>query len=160
MDFGNNINVGGVKMKIGGIIGIIILITGIFLVGGLLIDDFEKNYVETNISSVDSINQSLREELVGIEEINDTFKPLMKNFDDLKEATGWFDALLTGAVVLPKAFVNFIVAVAIMIGLTLKQTTVILKFMQIALPIVSVIFVALIVWFFFKMMEQLRRYPT
>lgn len=147
-------------MKIAGIIGIVILVSFIFLVGGLLIDDFEKNYVETNISSSDVINQSIRDDLVGVEEVNDTFRPLMENFNDLQEATGWFDATLTGAIVLPKAFINFIVAVAVMLGLSLKQTTVILKFLAIPVLIASFVFIGLIVWFFFKMMEQLRRYPT
>jgi len=147
-------------MKIAGIVGIVILISGIFLIGGLLIDDFEKNYVETNISSSDVINQSIRDDLVSVEDVNDTFRPLMKNFNDLKESEGWFDATLTGAVVLPKAFINFVVAIAIMLGLSVQQTVVILNFLAIPVLMGSFVFVGLIVWFFFNMMEQLRRYPT
>ncbi len=147
-------------MKIGGLVGIVILISVIFLTVGLLIDDFETNYVDTNISSTSPINQSLRDDLVSETQINDTFKPLMEDFDDLKTQEGWFDAVQDAGIVLPKAFINFIGATFKMIGLSQQQTVAILKFIGIPILIISFVFIGLIVWFFFKMMEQVRRYPT
>ena len=147
-------------MKISGMVGIVILVSVIFLAVGLLIDDFETNYVETNISSASPINQSLRDDLVSETQINDTFKPLMEDFDDLKTQEGWFDAVQDAGVVLPKAFINFIGATFKMIGLSQQQTVAILKFIGIPILLISFVFIGLIVWFFFKMMEQVRRYPT
>ena len=147
-------------MKISGMVGIVILVSVIFLAVGILIDDFETNYVETNISSASPINQSLRNELVSETQINDTFQPLMEDFDDLKTQEGWFDAVTDAGVVLPKAFINFIGATFRMIGLSQQQTVAILKFIGIPILLISFVFVGLIVWFFFKMMEQVRRYPT
>lgn len=147
-------------MKISGVIGIVILISAIFLIGGLLISDFEKNYIDTNISSISPINQSLRDDLVSETQINDTFSPLMKDLDDLKTQEGWFDAVQDAGVVLPLAFIKFIGATLRMIGLSQQQTIAILKFIGIPILLISFVFIGLIVWFFFKMMEQVRRYPT
>jgi len=160
MGFIFNCILGGEQMKIGGLVGIVILISVIFLTVGLLIDDFETNYVDTNISSTSPINQSLRDDLVSETQINDTFKPLMEDFDDLKTQEGWFDAVQDAGIVLPKAFINFIGATFKMIGLSQQQTVAILKFIEIPILIISFVFIGLIVWFFFKMMEQVRRYPT
>jgi len=160
MGFIFNCILGGEQMKIGGLVGIVILISVIFLTVGLLIDDFETNYVDTNISSTSPINQSLRDDLVSETQINDTFKPLMEDFDDLKTQEGWFDAVQDAGIVLPKAFINFIGATFKMIGLSQQQTVAILKFIGIPILIISFVFIGLIVWFFFKMMEQVRRYPT
>jgi len=160
MGFIFNSFLGGEQMKIGGLVGIVILISVIFLTVGLLIDDFETNYVDTNISSTSPINQSLRDDLVSETQINDTFKPLMEDFDDLKTQEGWFDAVQDAGIVLPKAFINFIGATFKMIGLSQQQTVAILKFIEIPILIISFVFIGLIVWFFFKMMEQVRRYPT
>jgi len=147
-------------MKISGVIGIVILISIIFLAGGILIDDFETNYVDTNISSASPINQSLKDSLVNSSQINETFEPLMEDFDDLKEQEGWFDAVQDGAVVLPKSFINFIGATFKMLGLSQQQIVSLLKFIGVPILIISFVFIALIVWFFFKIIEQLRRYPT
>jgi len=147
-------------MRIGGLVGIVILISVIFLTVGLIINDFEKYYVETNVSKVSPINQSLKDELVSETQINDTFKPLMEDFDDLKTQEGWFDAVQDAGIVLPKAFINFIGATFKMIGLSQQQTIAILKFIGIPILITGFVFIGLIVWFFFKMMEQVRRYPT
>jgi len=147
-------------MKISGIIGIVMLISIIFLAGGILIDDFETNYVDTNISDASPINQSLKDELVNESQVNKTFEPLMEDFEDLKTQEGWFDAVQDGTIVLPKSFINFIGATFRMLGLSQQQTVAILKFIGVPVLIISFVFVALIVWFFFKVIEQLRRYPA
>ena len=108
-------------MKVGGIIGIIMLVSIIFLAGSILIDDFEKNYVETNISSTSPINQSLKDSLVSQEEINETFDPLQRKFEDLKSQEGFFDAVSDGTIVLPTLFIDFVVSILKIVGLTQHQ---------------------------------------
>lgn len=147
-------------MKVGGIIGLIMLISIIFLAGSILIDDFEKNYVETNISSVSPINQSLKESLVNQSQINETFDPLQRKFEDLKSQEGFFDAVSDGTIVLPLIFIDFVVSILKIVGLTQQQAFALLKFLGIPILIITFIGIGIIVWFVLKGIEQLRRYPA
>lgn len=136
------------------------LVTAIFISGGLLIDDFETNYIDTNISSSDAINQSITDDLVTQDTINDTFNPLLENVDDLKSQEGFFDAVGDGTIVLPTIFINFVVLILTFVGLTTQQTFVVLKFLQIPIILITFLGVGILIYFIFKMVEQLRRYPT
>lgn len=147
-------------MNVGGIIGIIMLISIIFLAGSMLIDDFEKNYVETNISKTSPINQSLKDSLVNQSQINETFDPLQRKFSDLKSQEGFFDAITDGTIVLPTLFIDFVVSILKIVGLTQQQAFALLKFLGIPVLIITFIGIGIIVWFVLKGIEQLRRYPA
>lgn len=147
-------------MNIIGIIGLVMLITAIFISGGLLIDEFETNYVDTNISSADTINQSIRDDLITQDTINETFDPLHKNVEDLQSQEGFLDVVGDGTVVLPIMFINFVVAILKFIGFSTTQSFVILKYLGIPIVLITFLGVGIIVWFTFKIIEQLRRYPT
>ena len=94
-------------MKLIGIIGMIMLITIVFISWGGLVSDFEKNYVDTNISEATPVNTSFREDYSArTEEMNETFSPLIEDIEDLGSNEGWFDAVTSGAVVVPKLIIS------------------------------------------------------
>lgn len=147
-------------MNIAEIMGLVMIVSIIFIGGGMLIDDFETNYVDTNISSADTINQSVRDDLVTQDEINETFDPLYKNIEDLQSQEGFLDVIGDGTVVLPILFIKFVVTVLTFIGFSTQTSFVILKYLGIPILIITFLGVGIIVFFIFKIIEQLRRYPT
>lgn len=147
-------------MNIVGIIGIVMLITIIFIAGGLLIDDFETNYIDTNISSAETINQSIRDDLITQDEINATFDPLHKGVEELQSQEGFLDVVGDGTIVLPILFINFVIAILTFIGFSTTQSFVILKYLEIPIVIITFLGIGIIIYFTSKIIEQLRRYPT
>jgi len=145
-------------MNLSGVVMLVLLVTGIFLAGGMLINDFEENYVQTNITDASPIDQSLNESLVSETDINETVDPLVKNIDDISTQEGFLDVVGDGTIVLPILFINFVLTIATFIGLTQQQTIAILEFIGIPVIIISFIVVAIVVWFVFKIVGQLRRY--
>lgn len=147
-------------MKLSGMVGLIIVISIVFLSVGLLIDSFETNYIDTNISSSDTINQSLKDNLVSVSQINETFNPLVEDVGTIQQEEGWFMTAVVGGIMLPKIFVNFIVTLLKIVGLSQQQTFTILKFIGIPIIIISIVSISIIIWFIFKIIEQLRGYPA
>ena len=126
----------------------------------MLINDFEENYVDTNISSASPINQSLKDELITQDELNETFDPLQKNVADLQSQEGFLDVLQDGTIVLPVTFINFVIAILTFVGFSQQTSFVILKYLGIPVLIITFLGVGIIIWFVFKIIEQLRRYPV
>lgn len=147
-------------MKIGGAIGLILLVSGIFLASGIIISDFETNYVDTNITTISPIDQNLSDDLVSESELNETFTPIQEKVDDLGSQDGFLDVLTDGSVVLPKLFIDFAMSILTMGGLAKDQAVVLLDYIGIPLIIISFIIVAIGIWFLLKIIEQVRRYPT
>lgn len=92
-------------MKIEGIPIIALLITIILFSWVSIVDDFETNYVDTNISSASAVNETFKTNYSRIGDITETFSPLEESIKDVGESKGWFDELLSGSVVLIKAVV-------------------------------------------------------
>lgn len=147
-------------MKIAGIIGMILLVSMLFLSIGILITDFETNYIDTNISSASPINQSLKESMVNESQINETFDPLQKQVEDLQSQDGFLDVVGDGTVVLPTIFISFTVSILKLVGLSQQQTISILEYIGLPIMLISFVSVAIIVFFVVKIIEQLRRYPV
>jgi len=147
-------------MNIMGLIGIIMLTSIVFLAGGILIDDFEINYIDTNISSASPINQSLRESLVNQSQINETFHPLQKKVEDLQTQEGFLDVVGDGTIVLPTIFISFVVSLLKIVGLSQQQSFALLKYLGVPIIIITFLGIGIIVWFILKIIEQMRRYPT
>lgn len=147
-------------MKIAGIIGIVILISIVFLSAGIFIDDMEENYIDTNISSSNAINQSLSGRLVNKSQINSTFFPLQEQVKDLESQEGFLDVVGDGSVVLLSMFLNFLVTIASMFGLSSQQMVVIFQYIGVPIALISFAVVGFIVFLIFKVIEQFRRYPT
>jgi len=94
-------------MKLMGIIGLIMMVTIVFICWGGLVNDFEENYVDTNISQAESVDTSFRVDYSErTDEMNETFFPLIEDIEDLGSSEGWFDAVVSGAVVLPKLIIT------------------------------------------------------
>lgn len=147
-------------MRISGIIGLIVLTSGVLLAAGIIINGFETAYVNTSISATSPINQNLSSALVNESQLNETFAPLHAKVDDLQTSEGFLDVLGDASIVLPTLFIDFIITVLTLIGLSEQQTIALLEFIGVPLVLISFIVVALLVWFIFKIIEQLRRYPT
>jgi len=147
-------------MSIKGIIGLVMIVTIIFISVGLLIDDFETNYVDTNISNADTIDQSVKDDLITQSEINATFGDLYENVEDLQTHEGFLDILQDGTIVVPTLFIKFITAILTFVGFSTTQSFVILKYLGIPILIITFIGIGILVFFLFKIIEQWRRYPT
>jgi len=92
-------------MKIEGIPIIALLITIILFSWGSIINDFETNYIDTNISSASAVNETFKINYSRVGNITETFSPLEESIKDVGESKGWFDELLSGSIVLIKAVV-------------------------------------------------------
>lgn len=147
-------------MNISGVIGVIFIISIIFLAGTLIIDDLETNYVDTNISSADEVNQSLKDQFINQSELNETFAPIQEKVEDLQSQEGFLDVLGDGSIVLPTLFISFVGTILSFIGLSNTQIFSILKFIQIPVIIITFIGIGIVVWFIFKIIDQIRRYPA
>lgn len=147
-------------MNVNGLVGIVLLVTGMFIAIGLIIDDFETNYIETNISQASEIDQSLNNSLVTASDINETVYPLLENIEDLSTQEGFWDILGDGTIVLSALFINFLLTMASFIGLGEQQIIAILQFIGIPPILIGLIVIALICWIIFKAVEMERRYPS
>lgn len=104
-------------MKLIAYIGLILLATIVLFSFGSIVNDFEVNYVETNISKASAMNSSFKENYANRSSfINETFSPLNEKIEDLSSQDGWFDTIGDGLVVLPKVLLS-------LPGAILKTTT-------------------------------------
>lgn len=139
---------------------LVMMVSGILVAGGLIINEFETAYINTSISSVDPVNKNLTTQTVNTTELNETFSDLYGNLDDLKSSEGFLDVLLDGTTVLSTLFITFITSIPVFLGITQSQTTTLATFLGIPVVLIFFIMVTIMVWFIFKAVEQFRRYPA
>lgn len=144
-------------MKISGAIGFILLLTFFFFSFGFLVDEFENNYLDTNISSGDPFNKSLIGEIDDTEFLNETIDPIRKSFEDIAEPSGFFDVIGDLAVVLPLAIIKVPGVVLAILNRGLQRSEEILNILGIPLEVIGIVFVGLFIFIIFKLVSWWHR---
>jgi len=147
-------------MKLTGLIGIMILVTIIFYSWGYIADDFETNYLDTNISSAEHINDSYKSSYNRREDLNKTFAPLQKGFEDISEDSGWFDKVGDTAIAIPKVIISIPGMIIATLYYALTDTKTILNEIGIPTEIVLLTTFAILIFFLFKIVAMWRRYEA
>ena len=146
-------------MKIIGFISLILLVTLVLFSWGVLVDDFEKNYVETGISETTSMNSSFRGTYNRTEEINQTFSPLRESFEEIQTADGWFEKSLAAGS-LPLVIISLPLMIFQTVGYAISDMTSLLNDMGIPPQIVIIGVVLLTLFGLFKLIEMFNKYPA
>lgn len=144
-------------MKLSGVAGFILLISLFFVAFGLLIDDFEENYVETGISNASAFNETLFGNLSDVEELEESVQPIKEGFDVITEESGFFNKVLNFAVVIPIAIITVPFVIFEIIQLGVLRTTDVLNILGIPTEIVVIAGVGISIWVLFKLVSWWQR---
>jgi len=146
-------------MKLSGFIGLILLVSFIFVSWNIILDGFEDNYIDTGISNVSPVSSNYTDKFDGYgKEINDSLYPMIDDFQTLGESDSWFTELTNLAVAIPLTIITFPIKLG---AIFLSVLTSIPQFLNlIGIPVEIIYFggVALIVFFVFKLVEFIRQY--
>ena len=93
-------------MKLSSTIMLVLLVSFVFVAWGILINDFETNYIDTNISSAAPINETFLQDFDNSEELNESMQPIFEGFQDIATDEGFFDKIQDLAVVVPLAIIS------------------------------------------------------
>ncbi len=147
-------------MKLSSAIMLVLLVSFVFVSWGLLINDFETNYIDTNISSADPINETFLQDFDNTEELNETMQPIFEGFKDLATDDGFFDKIQDLAVVVPLAIIAVpgVIFNQLVILITLISTF--SELIGIPIQIVLISIVGMFMFILFKLVEFWRRTPV
>ena len=147
-------------MKLSSAIMFALLVSFVFVAWGLLIQDFETNYIDTNISTATSINETFLQDFDNSEELNETMQPIFEGFQDIATDEGFFDKIQDLAVVVPLAIIAIpgviFQQVVILISLVSRFSEII----NIPIQIVTIAIIGVFMWILFKLVAFWRRTPV
>lgn len=126
----------------------------------LLVDDFETNYIDNNISSASSVSQNISSQTASAQELNDTFKNTREAISDVSESETSFETFAQGAVAIPTFFIDFVASIPTFISLTIQQTVAFTTFLNIPTEIVLYFSIGIAILFVIIMIGQMRRYQV
>jgi hypothetical protein len=148
-------------MNISSVILTTLLIIALLTSWVLIIEDFETNYVETNISDVSEINDTYKSTFGNASEINQSMQPLVDSLRDLDEENkGFFEGLLDYGMVIPIAIISFVGVTFEILGSIVTNLTTYLMLIGIPMEIVGIAVIGLLAFFLFKLIGFWRRTPV
>ena len=148
-------------MNISNIVLITLLIIGILTAWILIIEDFETNYVETNISDVDKINDTYKSTFGDAREINKSMQPLIDSLRDLgDEDKGWFEGLIEYGMVVPIAVISFVGVTFEIFGSIVTNLTTYLNDIGIPIELIGIAIIGFLAFILFKLIGFWRRTPV
>lgn len=147
-------------MKLSGLFLTILLGIAIITAWVGLVADFETNYIDTGISSAEPMNETFNDTFISTETINESVSALEEDLRNIEEADTWWEKLVTGAVAIPGAVINF-VGLIIDLGLAgITGLTTLLKALGIPTILVGTSAVAFMLYLLFKLVAFWRRTPV
>lgn len=147
-------------MGLSGVVAMLLLVTVVFLVAGMLNEDFKRNYYDTNISDINVNDTLLEEQFVNITEVNETFEPIVTAIKDIETSQGFFDKLGDASIALPLAVIKL---PGIMLDVLLLVHGAVIdagNFIGIPVVLIYIATVGVTIFFIFKIVEFWRRYPV
>jgi len=125
-----------------------------------LVTDFETNYIETGVSSAEPMNETFNDTFISTDTINESVSALEEDLRNIEDANTWWEKLVTGAVAIPGAVINF-VGLIIDLGLVgITGLTVLLKSLGIPVILVGIAALAFMLYLLFKLVAFWRRTPV
>jgi len=147
-------------MKLSGLFLTMLLGIAIITAWVGLVADFETNYIDTGISSAEPMNETFNDTFISTETINESVSALEEDLRNIEEADTWWEKLVTGAVAIPGAVINF-VGLIIDLGLAgITGLTTLLKALGIPTILVGTSAVAFMLYLLFKLVAFWRRTPV
>jgi len=147
-------------MKLSGIFLTMLLGIAIITAWSGLVADFETNYVDTGISSAEPMNETFTNTFISTETINKSVSALEEDLRNIEDADSWWEKLVTGAVAMPGAVINFI-GLVIDLGLAgITGLTALLNALGIPVVLVGIAATAFMLALLFKLIEFWRRSST
>jgi len=147
-------------MKLSSVIMLALLVSFVFVAWGIIINDFETNYIDTNISTATPINQTFLRDFDKSQELNDSMSPIFKGFEKIAGGSGFFDKIQDLAVVVPLAIIAvpgvIFTQLKILIGLISEFSEII----RIPTSIILIAIIGAFMWILFKLVAFWRRTPV
>lgn len=148
------------QVRIGGMIGIILIISGLFFSFNFILSDFENQYKSTNVSdqpTVEDKENVSKDLIINRSTFEETF-PTVENTSQESTSEGGF--LTLGDTSIASVFLSFIGSIPDVLSLGMQQLTAMVEFIGLPAFLGSLAGMGLIIWFLLKLVEQYRRYPT
>ena len=146
-------------MKLAGMITLILMVGMVMFCWGGLVDDFETNYVDTNISEAPAVNSSFKSTYNRQDEINETFASLESDLNTIGSDASWYDRLGSGFNIIFTGFITLPAKIITVIGYGIADTTTILSDVGIPKIIIGAVVLIIFIVILFKLVEAVRKYP-
>lgn len=147
-------------MKLSGLFLTMLLCIAIITAWLGIVADFETNYIDTNISSAEPMNETFNNTFISTAAINESVSALEEDLRNIEEANTWWEKLVTGAVAIPGAIINF-VGLIIDLGLAgITGLTALLKALGVPIVLVGISAIAFMLYLLFKLVAFWRRTPV
>jgi len=146
------------KMKFITVISMMLVVTIIFFSWGVIVDDLETNYIETNISDSSGVNDSYKSTYNRVEELNNTFYPVQEDFQDISEDDGWFDRIGDASIAIPKVIISIPGVLFTTVNYAISDTVSILKLAGIPAEVVLIASIFITLMILFMIIAFWRRY--
>ena len=147
-------------MKLSGYILMFLLVGIVFISWNLLIEDFEKNYVETGISNVSEVSSNYTDKFDYSDSINDSIGPIFIEFQELGDDTKWYEKLIATGLAIPKVIIGLPIAIATIVINSINGLILFFYILGIPKVIVVAVVTGIIVYVVFKFVELWRSYPV
>ena len=147
-------------MKLSSMMMLMLLTSMVFLAWGLLVADFEINYVQTNISATPSVNETFLQSFDNTKALNDSMSDVRKGFDKIATSEGFFEGLVNVGFVIPKALIAIPKVLFIQLQLAITTLTDVLKLIAIDGTFIVIGLVGLFMFVLFKLVEFFGKHPV
>ena len=147
-------------MKLSSTIMLVLLVSFVFVAWGILINDFETNYIDTNISSAASINETFLQDFDNSEELNESMQPIFEGFKDIATDEGFFDKIQDLAVVVPLAIISVPGVIFNQLVILISLISTFSELIGIPVQIILIAIVGMFMWILFKLVAFWRRTPV
>jgi len=145
-------------MKFITVISMMLVVTIIFFSWGVIVDDLETNYIETNISDSSGVNDSYKSTYNRVDELNETFFPVQQDFQDISEDDGWFDRIGDASIAIPKVIISIPGVLFTTVNYAISDTVSILKLAGIPAEVVLIASIFITLMILFMIIAFWRRY--
>ncbi len=147
-------------MKLSSTIMLVLLVSFVFVAWGILVNDFEDNYLDTGIVNVTPLNETFLQDFDNSEALNESMQPIFEGFQDIATDDGFFDKIQDLAVVVPLAIISvpgvIFTQLVILIGLVSTFS----ELIGIPVQIIVITIVGIFMFILFKLVEFWRRTPV
>ncbi len=147
-------------MKLSSTIMLVLLVSFVFVAWGLLIQDFETNYIDTNISSATTINETFLQDFDNSAALNETMQPIFEGFQDLATDRGFFDKIQDLAVVVPLAIIAIPGVIFNQLVFLISLVSRFSELIGIPIQIIVIAVIGVFMFILFKLIAFWRRTPV
>lgn len=147
-------------MKLSSVVMLGLLVSFVFVAWGLLIQDFETNYIDTNISTATSINETFLQDFDSSEELNESMQPIFEGFKDIATDEGFFDKLQDLAVVVPLAIISVPGVIFNQLVILISLISRFSDIVNIPVQIIVITIIGVFMFILFKLVAFWRRTPV